>query len=67
MARFFPQDTFDYVTLVNSDDGIEVQNFSIDVDEEIADPFFSKNFERNKEKEQWLDVEDPRFINWMVG
>jgi len=33
--------------------------------ENIADEFFKKNFKKSENEKQWLDVENPRFINWM--
>ena len=66
MARFFPQDVFKSLHLNKDNNGLKSEEYIIEESKKISDPFYSKNFKRNKRKEQWIDVESPRFINWMV-
>ena len=33
--------------------------------EGIEDPYFKVNFKKSDLERQWMNVEDPRFINWM--
>lgn len=66
MARFFPRDEFLQLKSLDPNDELNVKSYKIEVRKELADPFFSKQFIKSDKEEQWVDVEDPRFINWMV-
>jgi hypothetical protein len=70
MAKFFPQDQFISIETIDpSSRGKRfrriVQEISIDL-VNVRDPNFYHRFHHNLEKNQWMDVEDPRFVNWMV-
>lgn len=73
MAKFFPQDTFESIeALPDKLPSIKhrpmqaTKSYDILVNQ-IADPGFAKRFHKNLKELQWTDIEDPRFINWMVG
>lgn len=67
MAFYFPQDSFLSLENIDNNTGSKDEDFIIENSQEIADPFFSKNFIKSAEEKQWIDVTNPRFINWMVS
>lgn len=78
MARFFPRDSFNALQSKNNDEQkalpfggsqltVADQVFDVVTDKDkISDPFFAQNFHHNADANPWLNVEDGRFINWMV-
>jgi len=73
MAKFFPEDTFDNIeSLPAALPSIRhrhyepTQSYDIMINH-IADPGFEKRFHKSREELQWTDIENPRFVNWMVG
>lgn len=64
MARFYPQDIFQKLAVKDGND--EDNSFRIEETPELADRYFAANFKKDPVNPQWVDVENPRFINWMV-